>query len=123
MPTYTSTHTESFIHSVPLPLFLTFIFLLKLIIHLIPCCKDSASELLVNIRSSCINLNVGLLGGGKAMGKNVNSLLAALQRCPVDYSTAVSNCFKEVGGKLILFTADIVQRFSHSSKIIEARGK
>ena len=32
------------------------------------------------------------------------------------YSAAVSSCFKEAGGKLAVFTANIVERFSHPNK-------
>lgn len=41
----------------------------------------------------------------------------------LNYSAAVSSCFKEAGGKLVLFTANIVQRLSHPNKIIEAQGR
>lgn len=33
-----------------------------------------------------------------------------------NYSTAVSSCFKEAGGKLAVFTANIVERLSHPNK-------
>lgn len=35
----------------------------------------------------------------------------------MNYSAAVSSCFKEAGGKLAVFTANIVERFSHPNKI------
>ena len=34
----------------------------------------------------------------------------------MNYSAAVSSCFKEAGGKLAVFTANIVERFSHPNK-------
>lgn len=35
----------------------------------------------------------------------------------LNYSAAVSSCFKEAGGKLAVFTANIVERLSHPNKI------
>lgn len=35
----------------------------------------------------------------------------------LNYSAAVSSCFKEAMGKLAVFTANIVERFSHPNKI------
>lgn len=39
----------------------------------------------------------------------------------MNYSAAVSSCFKEAGGKLAVFTANIVERFSHPNKIEAAQ--
>ena len=41
----------------------------------------------------------------------------------VTRSAAVSSCFREAGGKLALFTANIVERFSHPNKIEAQEGK
>lgn len=35
----------------------------------------------------------------------------------MNYSAAVSSCFKEARGKLAVFTANIVESFSHPNKI------
>ena len=54
--------------------------------------------------------------------KNMNMFCRLHCKDPwLKYSAAVSSCFKEAGGKLALFTANIVQRFSHPNKIIEAQ--
>lgn len=54
--------------------------------------------------------------------KNMNMFCRLHCKDPwLNYSAAVSSCFKEAGGKLVLFTANIVRRFSHPNKIIEAQ--
>lgn len=69
--------------------------------------------MLVNIWCSCVGLRAGEMEANNAceFGR------LDYKDPSLNYSAAVSSCFKEAGGKLAVFTANIVERFSHPNKI------
>lgn len=79
------------------------------------CCVSSGpwgEGVLLSTRCSCVGLRAGEM---EANNKCERGRLDYKDPSP-NYSTAVSSCFKEAGGKLAVFTANIVERLSHPNK-------